>query len=128
MSEDYQLSFPAIRGIQAGREYYVAMCPIHVAVDIIKLSEDGDDIPPELKAQRTLNKARVPAITDYIINNPKAYAFSSLTVSIDSSVEFHASSEEGIGRKLGTLKVPFGVTYLINDGHHRRAALEQAIK
>jgi len=128
MSEDYQLSFPAIRGVQAGREYYVAMCPIHVAVNIIKLCEDDDDIPPELKAQRTLNKARIPAITDYIVSNPKGYAFSSLTVSIDSSVEFQPFGGEGIEQKLGTLRIPFGVTYLINDGQHRRAALAQAIK
>src|SRR5271165_516262 len=128
ISADYELSFPALRGIQAGREFYVAMCPLNVAVDIIKLAEDDDSIPPELRAQRVLNKVRVPAIAEYILKNPDTYAFSSLTVSIDSSVVFVPSGAEGIARKLGILKVPFGVTYLINDGQHRRAAIEQALK
>jgi DNA sulfur modification protein DndB len=127
-NDDYQLSFPAIRGIQAGREYYSAMCPLHVAVDLIKIHEDDDSIPPELRAQRVLNKARIPALTDYIVENPKSYAFSSLTVSIDSSVEFMPHGTEGLASKVGILKVPFGVTYLINDGQHRRAAIERALQ
>ncbi len=126
--DDYQLSFPAIRGVQAGREYYVAMCPINVAVDIIKLSEEDESLPIELKAQRALNKTRIPAIADYIIDNPDTYAFSSLTVSIDSNVNFKAFGSVGIQKKLGVLKVPYGVTYLINDGQHRRAAIELALK
>ena len=128
VTDDYQLSFPAIRGVQAGREYYVAMCPLNVAVDIIKLSGDDDSIPPELRAQRVMNKTRIPALTEYILENPQSYAFSSLTVSIDSAVEFSPFGDEGIERKLGVLRVPFGVTYLINDGQHRRAAIEQALR
>lgn len=128
IEDDYQLSFPAIRGRQAGRAYYVAMCPLHVAVDIIKLNEDDATIPAELRAQRVLNKARVPEIAEYIIRNPENYAFSSLTVSIDSAVKFEALGKEGIKEKIGVLKVPFGVTYLINDGQHRRAAIEQALQ
>lgn len=127
-NDDYQLSFPAIRGIQAGREYYSAMCPLHVAVDLIKIHDDDESIPPELRAQRALNKGRIPALTDYIVENPKSYAFSSLTVSIDSSVEFIPHGKEGLASKVGILKVPFGVTYLINDGQHRRAAIERAIQ
>jgi len=128
MSDDYQLSFPAIRGIQAGREYYVAMCPVNVAVDIIKVCDEEVEMPDEMKAQRTLNKSRIPAIADYIVENPDSYAFSSLTVSIDSNVRFTAFGEDGMQRKLGILEVPYGVTYLINDGQHRRAALELALK
>ncbi len=128
IEDDYQLSFPAIRGRQAGREYYAAMCPLHVAVDIIKLHEDDDSIPAELRAQRALNKGRVPAITQYIVDNPDSYAFSSLTISIDSAVKFEPMGKEGIQTKVGVLKVPYGVTYLINDGQHRRAAIEQALR
>lgn len=128
MEDDYQLSFPAIRGIQAGREYYSAMCPLHVAVDLIKIHDDDESIPPELRAQRALNKGRIPALTDYIVENPKSYAFSSLTVSIDSSVEFVPHGTEGLASKVGILKVPFGVTYLVNDGQHRRAAIERALQ
>lgn len=128
ISSDYELSFPAIKGVQAGREYYVAMCPLNVAVDIIKLPEDDESLPPDLRSQRVLNKGRVPALTDYILKYPDSYAFSSLTVSINSSVQFIPSGTEGIAKKMGVLKVPFGVTYLINDGQHRRAAIENALR
>lgn len=128
IEDDYQLSFPAIRGRQSGREYYAAMCPLHVAVDIIKLHEEDESIPAELRAQRTLNKGRVPAIAQYIIDNPDSYAFSSLTLSIDSAVKFEPMGKDGIQTKVGVLKVPYGVTYLINDGQHRRAAIELALK
>lgn len=128
IEDDYQLSFPAIRGRQAGREYYAAMCPLHVAVDIIKLNDDDDAIPAELRAQRSLNKSRVPVIAQYIVENPESYAFSSLTISIDSAVKFEPMGAEGIQTKIGVLKVPYGVTYLINDGQHRRAAIEQALR
>ncbi len=127
-TDDYELSFPALRGVQAGKEYYVAMCPINLVVDLIKINDDDDGVPADLRAQRSMNKARIPAITDYILQNPTSYAFSSLTVSIDSSVEFSPFGTEGLARRMGILKVPYGVTYLINDGQHRRAALEQALR
>jgi len=78
-SETY--GFDAIRGIQAGREFYVAMCPLKI---IPKLFIFNDyDIPPELRAQRVLRDSRIPAIKDYILNNPDDYTFSSLTASVD---------------------------------------------
>lgn len=57
--------FPAIRGIQAGREYYIAMCPLKLVPKIFTL--DDGDIPATLRAQRNLNKSRVPEITKYIV-------------------------------------------------------------
>ena len=49
---------------------------------------DEEDLPPELRAQRTLNKNRIPEISDYVLDNPDNYVFSALTVSIDSEVNF----------------------------------------
>ena len=78
--------FDAIRGTQAGREFYVAMCPWKI---IPKLFIFNDyDIPPELRAQRTLRETRIPAIKDYILNNLTDYTFSSLTASVDGSMDF----------------------------------------
>ena len=57
MSDAFHYVFPAIRGIQAGREYYVSMCPLRL---IPKLFLFDEELTPELRAQRTLNKARVP--------------------------------------------------------------------
>ena len=78
--------FDAIRGIQAGREFYVAMCPLKIIPKLFIFSDF--DLPPELRAQRTLRATRIPAIKNYILNNPKDYIFSSLTASVDGTMKF----------------------------------------
>ncbi len=80
------LTFPVIRGLQARREYYVAMWTLRMLRQISIFDED--ELPPELRAQRTLNRARIPEISDYILDNPDDYVFSAMTVSIDSQVSF----------------------------------------
>ena len=123
-SETY--GFDAIRGIQAGREFYVAMCPLKI---IPKLFIFNDyDIPPELRAQRVLKESRIPAIKDYILNNPDDYTFSSLTASVDGVMKFTPAASLGVEGKLGRLYVNMDSRLLINDGQHRRRAIEEALK
>lgn len=119
---DYCYSFPAIRGIQAGRPFYIATCPMRIIPKIF--SFDENDVPPELRAQRTLNKSRIPEMVRYILENPKDYVFSALTASIAVDVQF----DEFPGtNNLGTLCVPMDAQILINDGQHRRKAIEDAL-
>lgn len=87
---------------------------------------DEKELPPELRAQRILNKARVPEIANYILNNPKDYVFSAITASIDSRVDFEPIG--GPDKKLGILKVPMDAKFIINDGQHRRAAILEALE
>lgn len=117
------LAFPVIRGLQAHREYYVAMWSLRMLRQISIFDED--ELPPELRAQRTLNKARIPEIAGYIIDNPDDYVFSALTVSIDSDVQFEALPGQD---KLGLLRVPMEARFIINDGQHRRAAIIEALE
>ena len=42
--------FDAMRGVQAGREFYVAMCPMKIIPKLFVFSEV--DLPPEVRAQR----------------------------------------------------------------------------
>ena len=118
------ISFPVIRGVQSGREYYVAMWTLRMLSQMSIF--DGSDLPSELRAQRVLNKARVPEIARYILDNPKDYVFSAITASIDSDVEF-IPLEAG-EKRLGLLKVPMEAKFIINDGQHRRAAILQALE
>jgi len=116
------LSFPVIRGLQARREYYVAMWTLRMLRQISIFDED--ELPPELRAQRTLNKARIPEIAHYILDNRSNYTFSALTVSIDSKVSFEPLAGQD---KLGILQVPMDARFIINDGQHRRAAIIEAL-
>src|SRR5262245_34743133 len=86
---DNVLCFTAIRGIQAGREYYAAMCPLKVIPKVFLFDEV--ELTAELRAQRTLNRTRIPEIARYIVENPRDYIFSSITASVDGDI---ARSEE----------------------------------
>jgi len=118
--------FDAIRGIQAGREFYVAMCPLKIIPKIFIFNDY--DIPPEMRAQRTLRETRIPAIKNYILNNPDDYTFSSLTASVDGKMKFTPSASLGDDGKLGRLYINMDSRFLINDGQHRRKAIEEALK
>ncbi|WP_175700544.1 DNA sulfur modification protein DndB [Burkholderia ambifaria] len=127
MVDAYSYAFPAIRGIQAGREYYVSMCPLRLLRRLFIF--DDDELVPELRAQRTLNKARVPEIARYIVENPENYTFSAITVSIDGDVKFESVGGEGPAHfRMGTLTVPMNCKFIVNDGQHRRAAILQALE
>jgi len=118
-----RLSFPVIRGLQAKREYYVAMWTLRMLKKISIF--DGDELPPEMRAQRTLNRGRIPEMSNYVLDNPNDYTFSALTVSIDSEVKFEPLEAND---KLGVLHVPMEARFIINDGQHRRAAIMEALE
>ena len=121
----YNYVFPAIRGIQAKREYYVAMCPLKLVPKILIFNETN--MKAQFKAQRVLNKSRIPSLVRYIIDNPSNYVFSALTASVDTEIEF--SPIEGLeDQNIGQLSVPMTANMLVNDGQHRRAAIEKALQ
>ena len=122
----YSYTFPAVRGMQAGQPFYIAMCPARIVPRI--LSFDEEDVPPQLRAQRLLNRSRVPEIANYLIDNLDTYVLSALTASVDGAVTFESTSTDGPEANMGMLSIPMDAQILINDGQHRRAAIEEAIK
>ncbi|MED5603139.1 MAG: DNA sulfur modification protein DndB [Pseudomonadota bacterium] len=126
MHSEFVHTFPAARGTQAGRPCYVAMCPLRLVPKIFVFDEA--EVPPELRAQRTLNRTRVPEISSYLIENSESYTLSAITASVDGNVLFEPSADTGLGQNLGTLSIPMDAQILINDGQHRRAAIEYAIQ
>ena len=86
---------------------------------------DDEAIPADLRAQRVLNKARVPGIARYIAEDPSEHILSSLCASVDGEMEFHPVATEGPLRGVGTLRIAMAATILINDGQHRRAAIKK---
>ena len=114
--------FPAVKGCQANNDYYICMIPLGL-LNKIFLS-NNNEVAPEYRAQRKLNEARIPEIRDYILNNRDSYVFSALAASIDGEIEFIPHSEND---KVGILNVDMNANFLINDGQHRKAAIEAAI-
>ncbi len=119
---NFTYRFPAVRGIQAGREYYISMVPLRI---LPKLFPSEDEIVlPEYRAQRRINEIRIPEIKNYILDNRDTYVFSALSASIDGDFRFVPFNSDDVG----ILEVDMDSIFLINDGQHRKAAIEAAMK
>jgi len=127
MSDNFSYIFPAIRGIQAGREYYVSMCPLRLLSKLFVF--DDEELVPELRAQRTLNRARIPDLARYVVNNRDNYTFSAITASIDGPVKFEpVGGNDMASFRMGTLTVSMDAKFVVNDGQHRQAAIKDALQ
>lgn len=119
-----KLSFPAIKGHIGKRDYYVAMLKLSLIPKLFRF-RDWAELPPEQRAQRVIQKSRIPEITQYILENEDGYLFSSLTASYNCEPVFTPVNEQ---QDIGILEMPFEADLMINDGQHRRAAIEEALK
>lgn len=119
---NYIYRFPVVRGIQAGRQYYIAMVPLKMLKKLFPA--DNEYVPPEYRAQRRLNETRIPEICKYILSNKDSYVFSALAASIDGEFKFAPIENNDIG----TLEVDMDAKFLINDGQHRKAAILEALE
>jgi DNA sulfur modification protein DndB len=127
MTTDFTYTFPSIRGVQAGREFYISMCPLRLLSKIFVF--DDEELMPELRAQRSLNRTRIPEMARYILGNSDTYTFSAITASIDGEVQFEPINDSSpVNFRMGALKISMDAKFIVNDGQHRRAAIEQALQ
>lgn len=120
---DYVYKFPVVRGIQAKKEYYIAMVPLKMLPRLFPI--DDEYVLPEHRAQRKLNESRIPVISKYILDNRNSYVFSALAASIDGKFVFKSDS---INPDAGTLEVSMNSKFLINDGQHRKSSILEAMR
>jgi DNA sulfur modification protein DndB len=108
-----------------GRQYYSLLIPLSEIPRLFKFN-DWEQCTPELRAQRILNKARVPDIARYILENEDGYLFSSITASYSRPVKYIPSAENA---DVGILEMELeNAEFIINDGQHRCAAIAAALK
>lgn len=119
---DFSYSFPAVKGIQAGKTYFTAQVPYKALVKLFRFDEE-DCVPAELRAQRNLNEGRAKKIGEYMTSNPDSYVLPAITASVDSAMAFTPVMDS-----LGTLQIPMDAVILINDGQHRRRGIEFALQ
>lgn len=122
---------PALRGTMGTRTYYACLMPLEAIQNMFKFDPEErqwTDISPEQREQRALNKARVPVITSYILNNEDDYLFASITASYKTTPIFVATPLADGADHIGTLKLKMGDELIINDGQHRCAAIAEAVK
>lgn len=108
-----------------GRQYYSLLVPLSEIPHLFKFT-GWTGCTPELQSQRVLNRARVPDITRYILENQDGYLFSSLTASYSCPVKFIPSVENA---EVGILEMEIeNAEFIVNDGQHRCAAIAAALK
>jgi DNA sulfur modification protein DndB len=108
-----------------GKSYYATVISLAEVPRLFKFN-DWEQCTPEQRAQRVLNKSRVPEIAKYILDNEEGYLFSSITASYNSEVRFTPSEP---GSESGSLEMELeNVEFVINDGQHRCAAIAAALK
>ena len=126
MNVQFGYTFPAIRGIQAGREFFTSMCPLRLLPRLFLFNDA--ELLPELRAQRLLNRGRLPEMARYVVENPDSYTFSAITASIDGEVTFVPIDGADREARIGALHVSMDARFIINDGQHRHAAIEMALE
>jgi len=120
-----KVTIPALRGVMGGRQYYSVMLSMAEVPRLFKFN-DWEQCTPEFRAQRVLNKSRVPDIAKYILDNEDSYLFASITASCKSDLRFNPVSE---GADIGTLEMELeNLELIINDGQHRSAGIALAVK
>lgn len=121
---------PALRGQMGGREYYTIAMKLKTVPRFFEF-QNHKALKPEQRAQRVLNKQRIPAIRDYLLENADSYVFSAITASYQLPDD-HDGSELFTpfepGADIGLLNLPMEADLLINDGQHRRAGIAAALE
>src|SRR4051794_12053388 len=117
------LQVPAIRGRMGGRTYYTVSMLMKTVPRFFEF-QNYKALEPEERAQRVINKQRIPAIKDYLLQNPDSYVFSSITASYqlpEGATEEELFSPFHEYGDIGILNLPMDADLLINDGQHRRS-------
>ena len=91
-SKSFTYTFPSVRGIQAGREFFVSQVPLRMLPRMFVFTDV--DLPVEMRTQRTLNDKRIPGMARYVNENRSDYTFSAITASIDADVSFEPIGPE----------------------------------
>src|SRR5579864_8094799 len=120
---------PAIRGRMGGRTYFTVSMKLKMIPRFFEF-QNYKALEPEERAQRVINKQRIPAIRDYLLQNPDSYVFSSITASYqlpDGASEGSLFTPFAEGAEIGILNLPMEADLLINDGQHSRAAIAAAL-
>jgi len=121
---------PAIRGRMGGRTYFTVSMRLKTVPRFFEF-QNYAALEPEERAQRVVNKQRIPAIRDYLLENPDSYVFSSITASYqlpDGVAEDELFTPFQPGSDIGLLNLPMEADLLINDGQHRRAGIAAALE
>lgn len=122
---DFNYEFTAMRGIQAGRCFYMTNVPMRVLVKMLRIDDRGSVLE---RSQRTVNESRAKKFAQYLINNPTSFVIPSLTgvIDLESGTQFDFVASE-FNPEIGKLVVSMDSTIKLFDGQHRSSGIVHAL-
>ena len=104
------MKFDAIKGTQAGKDFYTVTMPLKRIQNFINVNSG------------VVRKSSIRKIKEYILENPRKFVFSSITTVIDDPIKF-----KPISGNIGELSVPIDSQITVIDGVHRCMAIGEAV-
>jgi DNA sulfur modification protein DndB len=119
----FEMTIPAVRGVQARREYYVSAIPLR---HILQVFGSCGDPPSDCRDRPVVNKQRVRELVRYILENAAQYSLPPLIACVDARVQFERSTHD-VGVNIGYLRIPMDAKSSVKDGQHWIAAVEAVL-
>ena len=116
-------TFPALRGRQGEHDYFILLCPLHLAPRIFLF--DGVKAPASWPPRPALDPGKVEKLANFIQTHPADYVLAPLVATVTTAVEFTPASDAF--PEIGSVRIPLRATMFVQDGQHRRAAIEQLL-
>ncbi|MCX9509875.1 DNA sulfur modification protein DndB [Vibrio cholerae] len=126
MSNNFCYEFPVVRGIQAGRVFYMATVPMRVVKNMFKL--DTGDGSALSRSQREVNLARARKFAQYLQENKDSFVVPALTGFVDVEPGTNVEFKESNIANVGMLSVPMDAGLLFVDGQHRASGVAIAME
>ena len=118
---EHVFKFPAARGIQAGREYFMVVAPFGVLRRLLAIDNTSEVLE---RSQRDVDMGRAKKLAAYIKGNPGSWVIPSLVGNIETPPQFE---EHVPGAMVGTLSLPMDAVIKLLDGQHRAMGIMSAI-
>lgn len=116
-------SFVAIKGWQGKHTYYLIQCPLRLFPRLFLFDET--EVPVPVRRGRTIDSMRVAEITKYLTEESETFVLPPILATISEKVTFEPIRE---GQDiLGQLSVPMTAQLILQDGQHRRLAIQQIL-
>ena len=120
----FEITVPAVRGLQAGHEYYVSAVPLRYIPRVFPSC--GNDSTSKVSGQPAIDKKRVRELAQYMLDNPAQYALPPIIACIDGRVDF-VPVADGANANIGCVRVPMDARISVSDGapldcRHRNGA------
>lgn len=116
-------TFPALRGRQGEHDYFILLCPLHLAANIFVYDEvQASSAWP---VRPSLDLVKVERLAHFLQAHTADYVVAPLVATAAAEVEFLPTSDAF--PELGVVKIPLCAIMFVQDGQHRRAAIRQML-